>query len=113
MVDIHLSGAVPLDQVKQNLPATFSSLQTTAVDAKYRGVGVIEGYISLDDVPALAQAPGVRSVQLSLKPHTRRRAIPLDNRRLRAILREDVTVNGAINSSDIALVQSESGTALP
>jgi hypothetical protein len=27
--------------------------------------------------------------------------------------REDVTVNGLINSSDIALVQSKSGTALP
>jgi hypothetical protein len=27
--------------------------------------------------------------------------------------REDVTVNGAINSSDIGLVQSKSGTALP
>jgi hypothetical protein len=27
--------------------------------------------------------------------------------------REDLTVNGAINSSDIALAQSQSGTALP
>jgi hypothetical protein len=27
--------------------------------------------------------------------------------------REDVTVNGSINSSDIGLVQSKSGTALP
>jgi hypothetical protein len=27
--------------------------------------------------------------------------------------REDVTVNGAINSSDISLVQSQSGMALP
>jgi hypothetical protein len=26
---------------------------------------------------------------------------------------EDVTVNGSINSSDVALVQSKSGTALP
>lgn len=68
MVDIVLGGKVPFDQAQQALVDRFGSLQITAVDAKYRGTGVIEGFISIDDVPALATTNGVRSVHLSLKP---------------------------------------------
>jgi hypothetical protein len=68
MVDIPLSGKVPFDQARAALSARFPSLQITATDAKYRGVGIIEGYISIDDVPALAKSKEVRSVHLSLKP---------------------------------------------
>src|ERR1700726_3216265 len=50
MVDIHLSGTVPFANVQTALTTKFGSLQITAVDPKYRGVGVIEGYISTDDV---------------------------------------------------------------
>ncbi len=69
MVDIHLSGTVPFDQAEQALTTKFASLKITAVDTKYRGAGVIEGYVSLNDVVALSQTDGVRSVQLSLKPY--------------------------------------------
>jgi len=73
MVDIHLSGTAAFADVQNELTTRFPSLKITAVDSKYHGAGVIEGYISLDDVVALSQIDGVRSVQLMLKPHTRRR----------------------------------------
>jgi hypothetical protein len=69
MVDIHLSGTVPFADVQNALTAKFASLQVTAVDTKYRGVGVIEGYVAIDDVVALSETEGVRSVQLALKPY--------------------------------------------
>jgi hypothetical protein len=72
MVDIHLSGTLPLADVQKSLTAKFSSLKVTAVDSNYHA-GVIEGYVSLDDVVALSQMDGVRSVQLSLKPYHGRR----------------------------------------
>src|SRR5690349_4067528 len=69
MVDIVLSGTVPFDQVRQNLTSRFQAMTITAVDGKYRGAGVIEGYVALNDVVALSQTDGVRSVHLSLKPY--------------------------------------------
>jgi hypothetical protein len=74
MVDIHLSGTVPFANLQNTLMTKFASLKITAVDATYRGVGVIEGYIPVDDMVALSQMDGVRSVQLSLKPYHSRRA---------------------------------------
>jgi subtilase family protein len=73
MVDIVLGGSVRFDKVKDALTNKFASLKITAMDPAYRGTGVIEGYVSLDDVPALAQTPGVRSVHLSLRPHHSKR----------------------------------------
>jgi hypothetical protein len=75
MVDIVLGGKVAFEQLKQTLTTKFPSLQITATDAKYRGTGVIEGYVSVDDVPALAETVGVRSVHLSLKPYHNARKI--------------------------------------
>src|SRR5207302_1541851 len=69
MVDIVLGGSVPFDKAKDALTKNFSSLQITAVDANYRGTGVIEGYVLVNEVPALAKTPGVRSVHLVFKPH--------------------------------------------
>ena len=69
LVDIHPNGRVPFNQLKDNLSVKFSSLQITATDANYHGVGWIEGYISLDDVAALASERGVVSVQLGIKPY--------------------------------------------
>ncbi len=76
LVDIHLSGSLPFADVQKALTAKFASLKITAVDAKYRGAGVIEGFVSVDDVVALSQTNGVRSVQLSLKPYHHRPAAP-------------------------------------
>jgi len=69
MVDIVLSGTIPFADVQNALTTKFNSLQITAVDAKYRGVGVIEGYVSIEDVVALSETDGVRSVHLALKPY--------------------------------------------
>lgn len=71
LVDIVLSGSVPFDQVRQALTTKFASLRVTATDGKYRNAGVIEGYVSLDDVVTLSQTDGVRSVHLSLRPYRR------------------------------------------
>jgi hypothetical protein len=77
LVRIHLDGTVGLDQLKATLTSRFGSLNVTATDKKYRA-GVIEGYISVDDVPGLAKAPGVRAVILTLKPALRQKS-PVDD----------------------------------
>src|SRR3954462_11914943 len=64
LVDIHPSGRASFDETLNALKTKFASLTVTAVDKKYKGVGVIEGYISLDDVPALGNMREVRSVNL-------------------------------------------------
>ncbi len=70
LVDIHPSGrdGVKAEQLAALLKTKFPSWTQTAIDTKYRGVGVVEGFISLDDVPALGNMRGVRSVMLGLKP---------------------------------------------
>lgn len=68
LVDIYLTGAVPLSTLRASLPAKFPSLAIKSIDNSYRRVGAIEAYVSLDDVPALAQTPGVSSVVLATKP---------------------------------------------
>ena len=72
LVDITLGGNVAFDKVRDALAAGYPSLTITAVDKDYRGVGIIEGYVSVDDVPALSQVKGVRAVILALQPETSR-----------------------------------------
>ncbi|MDQ6655258.1 MAG: S8 family serine peptidase [Verrucomicrobiota bacterium] len=67
-VDIVLGGSVSFKQVRAELQRTIPSLTIKAVDVNYRSTGIIEGYISVDDVPAAAKIAGVRSVFLALKP---------------------------------------------
>jgi hypothetical protein len=70
MVDITLSGKVAQDELKVALTKKISSLTITATDASYRGVGIIEGFVSVDQVAALSQTSGVRGVFLALRPST-------------------------------------------
>ena len=56
---------------RRALQTTVGSLEITATDANYQGVGVFDAFVSLDDVPALATSPGVQSVILEIRPHTR------------------------------------------
>ncbi len=72
LVDITLSGSVSFARVRRAIESTFPGVKVTAVDKDYRSVGIIEGYVSLDDVPALSQVKGVRAVILALKPETSR-----------------------------------------
>ena len=58
------------------LQKRFPSFTLTALDTKYHGVGVVEGFIALDDVPALGNMREVRSVNLGLKPELNRPVRP-------------------------------------
>jgi hypothetical protein len=70
-VDIVPTGHVAIDALKDALQSTVPSLSVTSVDATYRGIGLIEAYVSVDDAAALARADGVRSVFLALRPYLR------------------------------------------
>ncbi|MGH9694505.1 MAG: hypothetical protein ACRD5Z_10210, partial [Bryobacteraceae bacterium] len=73
LVDIFpRSTNVKAEQLAPMLSAKFASFTLTALDKNYHGVGVVEGFISLDDVPALANMQEVRSVNLGLKPEVNR-----------------------------------------
>ncbi len=71
MVMIHLSGLNTFKETRKAVKA-IPSLTITAVDKTYKG-GVIEGYVSVDDVADLAEVAGVRSVALEAKPEHNRR----------------------------------------
>ena len=72
LVDIHPNGRMSFDKLKENLLQSCPSLRITGIDTKYRGVGVIEGFISVDEVARVANNKGVTSVQLGIKPYVRR-----------------------------------------
>ncbi len=68
MMQIMPNGRVPMETLQATLVAAHPTITVTAVDPNYAGHGVIEGYVSLDDVAAIAQTDGVGSVILELKP---------------------------------------------
>ncbi len=68
MVDITLNGKLSCEELKEALQSQFGSFEITSVDASYHKVGIIEGWVSVDEAAALAQAKGVRAVFLALKP---------------------------------------------
>ena len=68
LVRITLNGRASFKDTRASMEATASSLTITAVDKTYRGVGVMNAYVNVDDVPALAQVRGVAAVILELKP---------------------------------------------
>ncbi len=72
LVDIHPNGRMSFDKLKESLLQSCPSLRITGIDTKYRGVGVIEGFISVDEVARVANNKGVTSVQLGIKPYVRR-----------------------------------------
>src|SRR4051812_4961395 len=59
LVRVNPDGRVGLEDLIANLKTTLGSFDATAVDNRYHGLGVFDAFISLDDVPALATAPGV------------------------------------------------------
>jgi len=72
LVDITLTGRVALDDVRSDAESKIGSLTIKAVDREYRSTGILEGYVSVDDAPALAKIAGVRGVFLALKPEVNR-----------------------------------------
>ena len=77
LVDIHpTNNRINAEKLAAMLQQRFPSFTLTALDTKYRGVGVVEGFISLDDVPVLGNMHGVRSVNLGMKPEMNRHVHP-------------------------------------
>lgn len=76
LVRINPDGRKALADLGTALQGIAPSLKITAVDPAYRKVGVMNAYVSLDDVAALANAAGVRSVILELKPFHHKAALP-------------------------------------
>lgn len=68
MIDITLDGRLSVEEVEKSLRDKFDSFEVTSVDRKYRGVGIIEGLISIDQVASLAETAGVKAAFLSLRP---------------------------------------------
>ena len=77
LVDIYPTNSrVNAEKLVPMLQERFPSFVLTALDTKYRGVGVVEGFIALDDVSALGNMREVRSVNLGLKPDLNRPVRP-------------------------------------
>jgi hypothetical protein len=77
LVDIYpKNNRVKAEALVAILQQRFSSFALTALDKNYKGVGVVEGFISLDDVSALGNMPEVRSVMLGIKPELNRHVHP-------------------------------------
>src|SRR2546423_2527582 len=68
VVDIMPYGTVPLAALQGSLQASFPALTVQALDPSYRGHGIVEAFVTIDDAPRIAQTPGVGSVILQLKP---------------------------------------------
>jgi hypothetical protein len=77
LVDIIPRQKGEVDALEQTLAANFASFEVKARNKTYRGIGVIEAYLSVDDAAAVAQTHGVRAVFLALKPYTRKMNQPV------------------------------------
>jgi hypothetical protein len=68
LVRVTLNGRATYNETIEHMKAAASSLKITAEDKKYRGVGVLNAYVEVAEVPKLAEAKGVSAVILELKP---------------------------------------------
>ena len=68
LVRITLDGTVPVADLRKAIEGKLASLNVSAVDTTYRGVGVMNAYVDVADVPALASTHGVAAVVLEWKP---------------------------------------------
>jgi hypothetical protein len=68
VVDIMPDGRVPFATLKASLQSAFPLWEVKNVDPGYAGHGVLEGLVVIDDVPAIANTPGVGSVILQIRP---------------------------------------------
>ncbi len=72
LVRITLNGRLSADALKESLAKVLPGVTVTSIDPTYRGTGVMNAYVSVDEVPALSQADGVAAVILELKPRHNR-----------------------------------------
>src|SRR4029077_18093816 len=62
LVQVMPNGRVPVVTLQSEVQASFPTKTGQAIDQNYAGHGVIEAYVSLNDVPAIAATEGVGSV---------------------------------------------------
>ena len=74
LVRVHFNGQATYGASRAAIVAAAPSLKITAEDQKYQS-GVLNAYVSVDDVPALARAQGVGVVALELVPEVQRAAV--------------------------------------
>ncbi len=104
LVRINPSGKQDIDAMIRAMRATVPSLTVTAVDPTYRGVGVMNAYVSIDDVPALASMSVVRSVILELRPRHSKGPLP------QAPTASKVTIPLQPNSAPLSTLSNQLGT---
>src|ERR1700736_467865 len=68
LVEIMPNGRVPVATLQTTLQAAYPAMAIHAVNGDYAGHGLIECYVALNDVPAIANTQGVGSVILQLRP---------------------------------------------
>ena len=68
LVRVTLNGFATFKDTRKAMKAAAASLTITAKDKTYRGGGVMNAYVDVNDVPALAAANGVAAVILEWKP---------------------------------------------
>jgi hypothetical protein len=68
LVRITFNGRAKYEETREHMRTSASSLTITAEDKKYRGVGVLNAWVDVADVPKLAYTKGVAAVILELKP---------------------------------------------
>ena len=68
VVDIMPDGSIPLATLQTSLQGSFPLMTVKVLDTSYRGHGIIEAAVNLDDAARIAQTSGVGSVILQLKP---------------------------------------------
>ena len=69
MVRIYGNGQQKFPALRKALKATIPSFSAVATDKNFKGMGVMDAYVAIEDVAALAQTPGVLSVILELRPY--------------------------------------------
>ena len=72
LVRVNLNSDAKFNRIKRAMKATASTLTITAIDKNYKGAGVLNAYVDVSEVPALAKVKGVTSVILEWKPQTRK-----------------------------------------
>ena len=98
MVRIYGNGQQKFPALRKALKATIPSFSAVATDRNFKGMGVMDAYVAIEDVAALAQTPGVLSVILELRPYhstvTREQALASSGNAIAPSVGETITKIG-------------------